>query len=362
MEMTKTNTLMGSPYYMSPEQMRSTRDVDARADIWSLGVILYEMLAGVVPFKGDTITAQCAMVIQEEPPPPSLHLGSSLPDELERIVLRCLEKDRNQRYPSVREFAEDLVNAFSSPQAVRSVERIRRALPESEQPPGSQRESQPGSLPEPPIERDAVRPSHVAAGREAATRISAAQAVAAAAPQSVDEGQTLMMTGGARPAAPSQELSQSTKSSWEGVEAVPERRSRAGIVVAIGAVAVAAAVAGVMLTRGAGPANPETPAAAVAGDKVDDGDATQGSASAAAPSGADGSGDERAAGSAAAASTVQPTAQPSASNTAAPVAAPPKSPWAGPSPAKRSGAPKAPSKAPPKAPTPSDDPFGMSRK
>src|SRR5262249_41783198 len=66
--MTKTNVVMGSPQYMSPEQMRSARNVDARSDIWALGIILFELLAGTPPFNAETIPDLCIRIIQDSVP------------------------------------------------------------------------------------------------------------------------------------------------------------------------------------------------------------------------------------------------------------------------------------------------------
>jgi eukaryotic-like serine/threonine-protein kinase len=104
---TGTATVMGSPHYMSPEQVRSFKHVDPRADIWSLGVILHELLAGETPFKGESLPGVLASIVAD--PPASLRLArSDVPLGLEAIVTRCLQKERSQRYPSVPELARAL--------------------------------------------------------------------------------------------------------------------------------------------------------------------------------------------------------------------------------------------------------------
>jgi serine/threonine-protein kinase len=124
--MTKTQAIMGSPLYMSPEQMASSRDVDARADIWALGTILFELLTGRVPFLGESMPQLCAMILQEAPPPPR-HLRPDLPEGLQQVVLRCLEKDKQRRFANVGELASALV-PFGSRGANRSAERVSRVL------------------------------------------------------------------------------------------------------------------------------------------------------------------------------------------------------------------------------------------
>jgi eukaryotic-like serine/threonine-protein kinase len=124
--MTKTTTIMGSPLYMSPEQMASTRDVDARTDIWALGAILYELLTGTVPFQADTITQLCAMILQQ-PPPPLRNLRPDAPEGLQEIIRRCLAKDRDQRYQNVAEFASALA-PYAPRRARISIERVGRVI------------------------------------------------------------------------------------------------------------------------------------------------------------------------------------------------------------------------------------------
>jgi eukaryotic-like serine/threonine-protein kinase len=124
--MTKTSTVMGSPLYMSPEQMSSSRNVDMRADIWALGVILYESLTGRVPFEAETMPQLCGMILQD-PPRPIHELRPDLPKLLQNVVLRCLEKNRELRYSNVAELAHALA-PFGLAAAQRSAERISRVL------------------------------------------------------------------------------------------------------------------------------------------------------------------------------------------------------------------------------------------
>ncbi len=126
MGMTRTSTVMGSPLYMSPEQMSSTRSVDARTDIWALGIILYEVLSGRVPFEAETMPQLCGMILQD-PPRPLRELRPDVPPGLEAVILRCLEKNRDARFSSVAELAAALA-PFGSPGAQRSAERIARVL------------------------------------------------------------------------------------------------------------------------------------------------------------------------------------------------------------------------------------------
>jgi serine/threonine-protein kinase len=98
---TKTGQMMGSPKYMSPEQMLNMRDVDARSDIWSLGAILFEFLCGRPPFQGDTTPRICAQVLNADPPLPHT-LRADIPPELELVILRCLDKEPDRRFSDVR--------------------------------------------------------------------------------------------------------------------------------------------------------------------------------------------------------------------------------------------------------------------
>jgi serine/threonine protein kinase len=122
MAMTKTSALMGSPLYMSPEQMRSSRDVDPRADIWALGIILFELMTGRATFLAESVT-ELAIKVAAEPPPPLRSFRPDAPPGLEAVILKCLEKDRAARYRNVGELALALL-PFAPKRAKASVERI----------------------------------------------------------------------------------------------------------------------------------------------------------------------------------------------------------------------------------------------
>ena len=100
--MTRTTAVMGSPLYMSPEQMASSRNVDARTDIWSLGIILYELLAGRAPFLADTMPQLCAMILQQSAPP-LRNVRPDAPAALQAVLARCLEKEPARRYANSAE-------------------------------------------------------------------------------------------------------------------------------------------------------------------------------------------------------------------------------------------------------------------
>lgn len=103
--LTRTHALMGSPPYMSPEQFTSTREADARSDIWSLGVILYELLTGVLPFRGAGVFETRDEVRNTHPPPPST-VRPDIPPDLDSLISRCLEKAPDDRFQSVGELVQ----------------------------------------------------------------------------------------------------------------------------------------------------------------------------------------------------------------------------------------------------------------
>jgi serine/threonine-protein kinase len=119
---TRPHSLLGSPLYMSPEQMRSPRDVDARADLWALGMILFEFLTGRPAFHAEAMT-ELVIKVATEPAPSVRAVRPDVPPALEAVILKCLEKDRERRYPSVAELAQAL-QPFASTRSRGFVESI----------------------------------------------------------------------------------------------------------------------------------------------------------------------------------------------------------------------------------------------
>src|SRR5947207_481402 len=105
--LTATGSLLGTPSYMSPEQARGSA-IDGRSDLFAVGAILYEMVAGKKAFRGDSITGLIFKIITEEPPP-LREQDRETPEELVRIVARALAKDPTARYQTGRELADELL-------------------------------------------------------------------------------------------------------------------------------------------------------------------------------------------------------------------------------------------------------------
>jgi serine/threonine protein kinase len=123
---TASQVMLGSPFYMAPEQARSARSVDPRADIWAIGVILHRLLTGALPFLGETLTELLLSIVQDTPAP-IRQLRPELPESLEAIVLRCLRKNPAERFANVGELATALL-PFAGHESTTAVARIGRTL------------------------------------------------------------------------------------------------------------------------------------------------------------------------------------------------------------------------------------------
>jgi serine/threonine-protein kinase len=128
---TKTDAVFGTPAYMSPEQLRSSKFVDHRTDIWALGVVIHELLTTKLPFGAwtDGVVAMCAHILED--PPPSLHgERPEVPSQLDAVVARCLAKNPADRFQSIAELTEALL-PFASASSAETAARIARMSSDS---------------------------------------------------------------------------------------------------------------------------------------------------------------------------------------------------------------------------------------
>jgi serine/threonine-protein kinase len=154
--LTRTRAMLGSPLYMAPEQMRSSRDVDVRADVWALGVVLFQLLTRRFPFEAETMPELCLKVVTE-PPLKLSDLRHDLPAGICEVIAQCLEKDPKKRFANAAELAsalEPFVQVGSRVLADRArlamgVASAARPIPQTlvASPPTLQNDSQPGATP-----------------------------------------------------------------------------------------------------------------------------------------------------------------------------------------------------------------------
>jgi serine/threonine protein kinase len=106
--LTRAGSLLGTPAYMSPEQMLASNEVDARTDVWSMGVMMYQMIAGRLPFRGASDLELFSAAMTRPPLPLKPQLSGESSPAIEQLVFKCLHKNRNERFQSMRDLAEQL--------------------------------------------------------------------------------------------------------------------------------------------------------------------------------------------------------------------------------------------------------------
>jgi serine/threonine-protein kinase len=137
-DLTSSGAMVGSPLYMSPEQMMHSKNLDARSDIWAMGVVLYELVTGKVPFEGETFTQIVGRVLNHEPLLPS-QVHPDLPEWVDAVVMRCLRKKPEERFQRIDELAAALrsrarvaVGAMTDPALTDTVRAPQRPLSSSD--------------------------------------------------------------------------------------------------------------------------------------------------------------------------------------------------------------------------------------
>jgi serine/threonine-protein kinase len=285
-ELTKTQAVIGTPAYMAPEQMRSARAADERSDLWSMGVVLYQMLARRRPFEAEAYSEMCLKVGMDPPAP----LGLALPDGLEAVVLRCLEKNPDDRYRHVGELAFALAPYASDPGLARglaeratrtlglAVPRASAGMPSAGAGAGGDRTPPPLTaqpltpLPVPGMLPLPITPGPGSASGDILPTQAVTQAATMALTQAVTQAATQLMPPGGKTGGGTTSPTTASASAGQIVPAVavPPLRSSSGVRRAslIGAVAIAVTVSGVgawwFASRPRGEAHRTAPAPAAA--------------------------------------------------------------------------------------------------
>ncbi len=147
--LTATGSMIGSPCYMAPEQVRNAKQVDGRTDIWAIGVILYELLTGSRPFGGETLGELLVAIVEQQPAPISA-TRRDVPPGLEQVVARCLQRTPTQRFASIGELARALEPYSSRAGGPSSAAKFHDAPPRSQALSGGQSDVGSGTQTPPP--------------------------------------------------------------------------------------------------------------------------------------------------------------------------------------------------------------------
>jgi serine/threonine-protein kinase len=222
--LTRTTGFIGSPPYMSPEQLAASRSVDARSDIWSLGIVLYELLTKRTPFEGQSMPVMIASILHQTPDSPRSR-RADIPEALDAAVMKCLQLEPEKRFADVA-FLAAAIGPFGSRGSAESVDRISRLL----------------HVRQPPVAQTAV--SH-------ADSVASEDSAAAQDPAPRERGAAAPTAGRAR-TQPKPKVSQA-RSQFRTQRRAEPRRGMLVALVVVGVIAIAGGIVGTWLTMHGAP-------------------------------------------------------------------------------------------------------------